>query len=190
MRRQPFIEETTLFPAFDTKAGKKVWLEWDYDLVIEVIDLATMTPQDITDEPHEGRTCSTVMVRVNQPSRQLVDAEMVLVAVDVDQSAELTLSNTANYKTGQPIEDLLLLNNSQYVDLYSATITTQEVKAELVDIEISALELSTGNFEADTFVSDCEHIATLARYLRDHLTNDTSSVYATGMDPLDKRGTE
>ena len=47
--------------------------------------------------------------------------------------------------------------------------TPEEIKAALVDIEVSALELSTGNFEADTFVSDCEHIAHFARELRDHL---------------------
>ena len=42
----------------------------------------------------------------------------------------------------------------------------------LVDIEVSALELSTGNFDDESFVSDCEHIATLARELRDHLINE------------------
>jgi len=47
----------------------------------------------------------------------------------------------------------------------------KEIKAHLVDIEISALELSTGNFEAETFESDCEHIAHFARELRDQLTN-------------------
>ena len=47
----------------------------------------------------------------------------------------------------------------------------KEIKAALVDLEVSGLELSTGNFEAETFVSDCEHIAHLARELRDHLTN-------------------
>ena len=47
----------------------------------------------------------------------------------------------------------------------------KEIKAALVDIEISAWELSTGNFEAETFQSDCEHIAIEAQKLRDHLTN-------------------
>ena len=47
----------------------------------------------------------------------------------------------------------------------------KEIKAHLVDIEVSALELSTGNFEDATFESDCEHIAHFARELRDHLTN-------------------
>ena len=47
----------------------------------------------------------------------------------------------------------------------------KEIKAHLVDIEVSALELSTGNFEAETFESDCEHIAHFARELRDLLSN-------------------
>ena len=50
-------------------------------------------------------------------------------------------------------------------------MTAKQIKAALVDIEVSALELSTGNFEAETFESDCEHIAHFARELRDHLTN-------------------
>jgi len=53
------------------------------------------------------------------------------------------------------------------------TMTDEEIKAALVDIEISALELSTGNFEAETFKSDCVHIATEARQLHDHVTNIT-----------------
>jgi len=47
-------------------------------------------------------------------------------------------------------------------------MTPKDIKAHLVDIEVSALELSTGNFEAESFVSDCEHIADFARELRDH----------------------
>jgi len=47
----------------------------------------------------------------------------------------------------------------------------KEIKAALVDIEISAWELSTGNFEAETFQSDCEHIAIEAQKLSNHLTN-------------------
>ena len=48
-------------------------------------------------------------------------------------------------------------------------MTEQEIKDALVDIEISALELSVGNFEAEMFESDCEHIATLAYKIRDHM---------------------
>ena len=48
-------------------------------------------------------------------------------------------------------------------------MTPKEIRAQLVDIEVSALELSTGNFEDENFVSDCEHIATLASDLRDYL---------------------
>jgi len=48
-------------------------------------------------------------------------------------------------------------------------MTREEIKAALVDIEVSALELSVGNFEADKFESDCAHIATLAYKIRDHL---------------------
>ena len=51
----------------------------------------------------------------------------------------------------------------------------KEIKAALVDIEVSALELSEGNYTLDLgraeFKSDCEHIATEARELRDQLTN-------------------
>ena len=48
-------------------------------------------------------------------------------------------------------------------------MTREEIKAALVDIEVSALELSVGNFEADKFESDCAHIATLTYKIRDHL---------------------
>lgn len=54
------------------------------------------------------------------------------------------------------------------------TINSITIYTALVDIEISALELSTGNFEADTFESDCEHIATLASKLRDLIEADYS----------------
>ena len=169
MRKKSLIEETTMFPAFDIKAGEKIWLGCTDDLVIDIIHH--------TDEPHEDGY--NVMVTVNQPSRQIVDAEMLLVSVDVDDWAELTISNTANDKTGarqvlsyhEPGGSLMLLPNSKYVEL-SATMTAQEISADLVDIEVSALELSTGNFEAETFKSDCEHIATLARQLRDHLIDE------------------
>ena len=169
MRKKSLIEETTMFPAFDIKAGEKIWLGCTDDLVIDVIHH--------TDEPHEDGY--NVMVTVNQPSQQIVDAEMLLVSVDVDDWAELTISNTANYKTGarqvlsyhEPGGSLMLLPNSKYVEFY-ATMTPKEIKAHLVDIEISALELSTRNFEAETFQRDCEHIATLASQLRDHLINE------------------
>jgi len=53
-------------------------------------------------------------------------------------------------------------------------MTREEIKAALVDIEISALELSEGNYTLDLgraeFKSDCEHIATEARQLRDNFT--------------------
>jgi len=169
MRKKTLIEETTMFPAFDIKAGEKIWLGCTDDLVIDIIHH--------TDEPHEDGY--NVMVTVNQPSRQIVDAEMLLVSVDVDDWAELTISHTANDKTGarqvlsyhEPGGSLMLLPNSKYVELY-ATMTAKEISADLVDIEVSALELSTGNFEAETFKSDCEHIATLARQLRDHLIDE------------------
>jgi len=160
------VEENTAFPAFDIGQGKEVWLDCSDDLVIDVIHH--------TDEPHENGY--NVMVTVNQPSQQIVDAEMLLVSVDVDDWAELTISNTANDKTGsrqvlsyhEPGGSLMLLPNSESVE--EQVMTLKQIKAHLVDIEVSALELSTGNFEADTFVSDCEHIAHFARELRDYLT--------------------
>ena len=126
--RKKLIKETTMFPALDIKSGKEIWLGCTDDLVIDVIHH--------TDEPHENGY--NVMVTVNQPSQQIVDAEMLLVSMDVDD--------------------------------WEQVMTPKQIKAALVDIEISALELSTGNFEADTFVSDCEHIAHFARELRDYLT--------------------
>ena len=109
------VEENTAFPAFDIGQGKEVWLDCSDDLVIDVIHH--------TDEPHENGY--NVMVTVNQPSQQIVDAEMLLVSVDVDEWAELTISNTANYKTGQPmgvlgkpIGGLIPLPNSKMVELY------------------------------------------------------------------------
>ena len=48
-------------------------------------------------------------------------------------------------------------------------MANEKIKADLIDIEVSALELSVGNFEADKFESDCQHIATLAYKIRDHL---------------------
>ena len=113
--RKELVEENTAFPAFDIGQGKEVWLDCSDDLVIDVIHH--------TDEPHENGY--NVMVTVNQPSQQIVDAEMLLVSVDVDQWGELTLSNTANYKTGQPmgvlgkpIGGLIPLPNSKMVELY------------------------------------------------------------------------
>ena len=161
MRKKTLIEETTMFPAFDIKAGEKIWLGCTDDLVLDVIHH--------TDEPHENGY--NVMVTVNQPSMNIVDAEMLLVSVDVDDWAELTISNTANDKTGarqvlsyhEPGGSLMLLPNSKSVE--EQVMTPKQIKAALVDIEISALELSTGNFDDESFVSDCEHIATLARQL-------------------------
>ena len=166
--RKNLIEESTAFPAFDIKSGKEIYINCSDDLVIDVIHH--------TDEPHEDGY--NVMVTVNQPSQKIVDVEMLLVSVDVDDWDELTISNTANYKTGarqvlsyhEPGGSLMLLPNSKSVK--EQVMTPKEIKAALVDIEISALELSTGNFEAETFKSDCEHIATLARQLRDHLINE------------------
>ena len=128
--RKNLIEESTAFPAFDIKSGKEIYINCSDDLVIDVIHH--------TDEPHENGY--NVMVTVNQPSQQIVDAEMLLVSTDVDD--------------------------------WEQVMTPKEIKAALVDIEVSALELSTSNFEADTFESDCEHIATLARQLRDQLINE------------------
>ena len=128
--RKKLIKETTMFPALDIKSGKEIYINCSDDLVIDVIHH--------TDEPHEHGY--NVMVTVNQPSQQIVDAEMLLVSVDVDD--------------------------------WEQVMTPKQIKADLVDIEVSALELSTGNFEAETFKSDCEHIATLARQLRDHLINE------------------
>jgi len=128
--RKNLIEESTAFPAFDIKSGKEIYINCSDDLVIDVIHH--------TDEPHENGY--NVMVTVNQPSQQIVDAEMLLVSTDVDD--------------------------------WEQVMTPKEIKAALVDIEVSALELSTRNFEAETFESDCEHIATLARQLRDQLINE------------------
>ena len=128
--RKNLIEENTAFPAFDIKSGKEIYINCSDDLVIDVIHH--------TDEPHENGY--NVMVTVNQPSQQIVDAEMLLVSTDVDD--------------------------------WEQVMTPKEIKAALVDIEVSALELSTRNFEAETFESDCEHIATLARQLRDQLINE------------------
>ena len=52
-------------------------------------------------------------------------------------------------------------------------MTDQEIKSALVDIEISALELSEGNYQPDEYKSDCEHIATLAYELRTSLEKDS-----------------
>tara|TARA_R110000787_G_scaffold143113_1_gene256767 strand:- start:312 stop:548 length:237 start_codon:yes stop_codon:yes gene_type:complete len=68
------IKENTAFPALDTKSGKEIWLGCTDDLVIDVIHH--------TDEPHKNGY--NVMATVNQPSQQIVDAEMLLVSVDVD----------------------------------------------------------------------------------------------------------
>ena len=166
--RKNLIKEDTSFPALDIKSGKEIYINCSDDLVIDVIHH--------TDEPHEDGY--NVMVTVNQPSQQIFDAEMLLVSVDVDDWAELTISNTANDKTGarqvlsyhEPGGSLMLLPNSKSVE--EQVMTPKQIKDALVDIEISALELSTGNFEAETFKSDCEHISTLARQLRDHLINE------------------
>ena len=116
-------ENLGLLHAFDIKSGKEIWLGCTDDLVIDVIHH--------TDEPHENGY--NVMVTVNQPCKDIVDAEMLLVSMDVDD--------------------------------WEQVMTPKQIKAALVDIEVSALELSTGNFEDETFESDCEHIATLARQL-------------------------
>ena len=72
----------------------------------------------------------------------------------------------------QKIVDAEMLLVSTDVDDWEQVMTPKEIEAALVDIEISALELSTGNFDDESFVSDCEHIATLARQLRDQLINE------------------
>ena len=51
----------------------------------------------------------------------------------------------------------------------------KKFKADLVDIEISALELSEGNYKADEYKSDCEHIATLAYDLRTSLEKEITN---------------
>ena len=72
--RKKLIEENTAFPAFDIKSGKEVYINCSEDLVIDVIHHK--------DEPHkEGYN---VMVTVNQPSQNIIDAEMLLVSADLD----------------------------------------------------------------------------------------------------------
>ena len=72
--RKKLIKENTAFPAFDIKSGKEVYINCSEDLVIDVIHH--------TDEPHENGY--NVMVTVNQPSQKIINAEMLLVSVDVD----------------------------------------------------------------------------------------------------------
>ena len=124
---EELIKENTSFPALDIKSGKEIWLGCTDDLVIDVIHH--------TDEPHENGY--NVMVTVNQPCKDIVDAEMLLVSMDVDD--------------------------------WEQVMTPEKIKADLIDIEISALELSEGNYRASEFKSDCEHIATLAYELRTSL---------------------
>ena len=76
--KKSLIEANTAFPALDIKAGKKIWLGCTDDLVIDVIHH--------TDESHEDGY--NVMVTVNQPSMEIVNAEMLLVSVDVDDFEE------------------------------------------------------------------------------------------------------
>jgi len=76
--KQKLIKETTMFPALDIKSGKEIFITCSDDLVIDVIHH--------TDEQHEKGY--NVIVTVNQPSQQIVDAEMLLVSVDVDDWEE------------------------------------------------------------------------------------------------------
>ena len=46
---------------------------------------------------------------------------------------------------------------------------TNKMYEDLIDIEISAHELANGNYEKETFKSDCEHIANLAAKLADQI---------------------
>lgn len=74
MTKKQLIEENTSFPAFDIKSKKETYIDCSDDLVIDVIHH--------TDEPHENGY--NVMVTVNQPSQQIVNAKMLLVSVDID----------------------------------------------------------------------------------------------------------
>jgi len=68
------ISDTTAFPALDIKSGKEVYLDCTDDLVLDVIHH--------NDEVHPNGY--NVMVEVNQPSRNIKGAEMLVVSVDVD----------------------------------------------------------------------------------------------------------
>jgi hypothetical protein len=46
---------------------------------------------------------------------------------------------------------------------------TSKMYEDLIDIEISAHELANGNFDKESFKSDCEHIANLAAKLADQI---------------------
>jgi len=46
---------------------------------------------------------------------------------------------------------------------------TSKMYEDLIDIEISAHELANGNFDNESFKSDCEHIANLAAKLADQI---------------------
>jgi len=68
------VKESTAFPALDIWSVKEIWLDCTDDLVIDVTHHR--------DEPHENGYY--VMVTVNQPCKDIVDAEMLLVSMDVD----------------------------------------------------------------------------------------------------------
>ncbi len=72
--RKKLIEENTAFPAFDIKSSKEIYIDCSDDLLIDVIRH--------TDEPHKNGY--NVMVTVNQPSQNIIDAEMLLVSADID----------------------------------------------------------------------------------------------------------
>jgi hypothetical protein len=72
--KKELIDETTAFPALDIKSGNEVYLDCTDDLVLDVIHH--------NDEVHPNGY--NVMVEVNQPSRNIKGAEMLVVSVDVD----------------------------------------------------------------------------------------------------------
>tara|TARA_R110000744_G_scaffold32_1_gene141 strand:+ start:112 stop:354 length:243 start_codon:yes stop_codon:yes gene_type:complete len=72
--KKELIDETTSFPALDIKSGNEVYLDCTDDLVLDVIHH--------NDEVHPNGY--NVMVEVNQPSRNIKGAEMLVVSVDVD----------------------------------------------------------------------------------------------------------
>jgi|TARA_R110002153_G_scaffold212838_1_gene365389 hypothetical protein len=74
MMKKELIDETTSFPALDIKSGNEVYLDCTDDLVLDVIHH--------NDEVHPNGY--NVMVEVNQPSRNIKGAEMLVVSVDVD----------------------------------------------------------------------------------------------------------
>ena len=72
--RKKLIEENNAFPAFDIKSGKEIYIDCSDDLLIDVIHHA--------DKPHKNGY--NVIATVNQPSKNIIDAEMLLVSVDID----------------------------------------------------------------------------------------------------------